>query len=170
MWVPIDIVEINEHAIIRRHKSTFSKYDRFLKSRTFDENGYYYYTSYSKLGEYYAFYIGNKSYLVHRMMAEAFIPNPLNLPCVNHKDGNKLNDELSNLEWCTYKDNTNHAVKIGLIKSGKESPMYGKIGKDHPCSKANLGNKYNLGRHLSKETKEKISKKLKGNKNGCKKK
>lgn len=55
-----------------------------------------------------------KNFLYHRLLAEVFIPNPNNLPQINHIDGNPLNNDLSNLEWCTAKDNNIHAIKKGL--------------------------------------------------------
>jgi len=51
---------------------------------------------------------------IHRVVAEHFIPNPENKPCINHKDGDKLNNTISNLEWCTYRENAQHAIKVGL--------------------------------------------------------
>ena len=53
---------------------------------------------------------------VHRIIAETFIKNPNNLPCVNHKDGNKDNNCVDNLEWCTYSENNYHAINNGLKK------------------------------------------------------
>lgn len=51
---------------------------------------------------------------IHVLVATAFIPNPLNLPTVNHKDGNKANNTVQNLEWSSYSENNLHALKMGL--------------------------------------------------------
>lgn len=55
-----------------------------------------------------------KSFRLHRLVAEAFVPNPNNLPQVNHIDGDKLNNNDWNLEWCDNKHNSIHSFQIGL--------------------------------------------------------
>ena len=54
-----------------------------------------------------------KKYSIHRLVAQAFLPNPDNLPVVNHKDENKLNNNVENLEWCTQKYNVNYSSSNG---------------------------------------------------------
>lgn len=57
-----------------------------------------------------------KFYLIHRLVAEAYIPNTDNLPQINHKDENKTNNCLQNLEWCDAKYNNNYGTHIEKIK------------------------------------------------------
>jgi hypothetical protein len=86
-------------------------------------------------------YINRKAYTmrVHRLIATAFLPNPDNLPQVNHKDGDKQNNRLDNLEWISNRDNMDHAIDNDLtgnretvlvrnLETGEVTSIYG-IGK-----------------------------------------
>ena len=81
--------------------------EKILKNMVYG-NGYYY-VCLSKNGKV-------KKYKVNRLVAQAFIPNPDNKPFTNHIDGDKLNNNVDNLEWCTQSENMKHASMIGLRK------------------------------------------------------
>lgn len=91
-------------------------YFKHGKNMKFGNNGVgYMFVALCKFGKY-------KLVTVHRLVATAFIPNPDNLPVINHIDGNKLNNNVDNLEWCTTKENIHHAIRSGLVgKVSKES-------------------------------------------------
>lgn len=82
------------------------------------EHGYKYYRL-SKDGK-------KKMFYAHRLVAEAFLPNPNNFTIVNHIDGNKLNNNILNLEWTTQSDNMLKAHQNGLIKSASKKEYYEK--------------------------------------------
>ena len=79
-------------------------------------NGYKEYRL-SKNNQHFGFY-------AHRLVAEHFIPNPNNLPVVNHKDGNKLNNNIDNLEWVSYSENSLHAYSNNLISKCRKREYY----------------------------------------------
>lgn len=86
---------------------------------------------------------GNR-FQIHRLVAEAFISNPENKRTVNHKDGNKLNNSVCNLEWATYSENIQHAYDTGL----KE----GMIGENHHHYGRKRGLGYNAKKVIDTET------------------
>ena len=90
------------------------KYKKFLKPRA-NSDGYLQ-VNLSRNGKY-------KSCTIHRLVAEAYIPNPDNLPQINHKDENKENNCLQNLEWCDAKYNNNYGTRIEKVSNSLKIPI-----------------------------------------------
>lgn len=108
----IDIKKINDYYFIDTLGNIYSRPRKFAKGGLLKPklNAYGYLTVSLK---------GNgieETKSIHRLIAEAFIPNINNQPVINHIDGNKLNNCISNLEWCTYSHNNQHAWDTGLKK------------------------------------------------------
>lgn len=95
--------EISKNGIIRNLNN------KKIKSQYVSDSGYYMVT----------FSYNNKSkpQRVHRLIALTFIKNPNNYRFINHIDGNKLNNSISNLEWCTHSHNMKHAFDTGLVNN-----------------------------------------------------
>lgn len=97
-------------------------------------------------------HIAGKMYFVHRLVAEKYIPNPNNLPQVNHKDGNKTNNNVDNLEWVSNMGNRIHAIQNGLHIHGEKCPWaklkqvdVDYIREHSELSDKELSIKYNVG-------------------------
>lgn len=126
-WKPVkgfeELYEVSDVGRVMALKKTINKgkchrtWEEHFINFAIDGSGYFR-TSLAKDGV-------NKTVKVHRLVAEAFIPNPSNLPEVNHIDGNKQNNCVENLEWCTRSENLKHAVKIGLKRlDGEFNPSH----------------------------------------------
>ena len=90
----------------------------------------------NKKGGYFSFVLQksgmmSKSTRIHRLVAEAFLPNPHNLPEVNHIDGNKQNNSVENLEWCTRSHNAKHSIAMHPHQIDKMI-LFNKYGKTDP--------------------------------------
>lgn len=110
IWKPVPDYPAYEVSNFGRVKSFKQGKQRILKPIL--KYGYFYVMLY-KVNK-------SKQISVHRLVAQLFIPNLDNKPEINHIDGNKQNNHVSNLEWCTSSENERHAVVIGLIKRGEE--------------------------------------------------
>lgn len=109
------IHEVSNYGNVRNLKS--KKHVKLQKTST----GYYEFFMRDLRG-------GRLRFKVHHLVAKLFVENANNKPYINHIDGNKLNNSYTNLEWCTHKENMEHASKIGLI-SKKPRTLGKKIGK-----------------------------------------
>lgn len=82
-----------------------------------------------------------KTFLIHRLVGIYFIENTENKLEVNHKDGNKLNNYYTNLEWCTRLENAKHASNNNLLKKGENHYLYGKFNSNHHLTKRIINTK-----------------------------
>lgn len=95
--------------------------EKILKNKV-NRQGYEYVTLYKNGKQYYP--------AIHRLVAEAFIPNPNELEQVNHIDGNKKNNVAENLEWCTNLENMQHAIRNDLVRNkGKDNKRSKKVAQ-----------------------------------------
>ena len=94
--------------------------------------------------------------LVHRMVAEVFIPNHDNKPCVEHIDTNKLNNRIDNLKWCTYSENNNNPITIERRKKSLKGRIITPEWRKHISE-----NSWIKDRGHSEETKKLLSEKKK---------
>ena len=92
-----------------------------------------------------------KDYLLHRIIAETFIPNPQNKPFINHKDENCFNNSINNLMWCTHKENMNWGTRNERISKANK-------GKVIPKNIREKISKSNKGKKISEEQKEYLRK------------
>lgn len=99
MW---KIIPFEENYEVSQSGEVRNATTKHIKSLRISESGYYRVTLYPS----------GKTYSVHKLVISTWTKNPDNLPIINHKDGNKLNNNVSNLEWCTHSYNYRHARDV----------------------------------------------------------
>ena len=101
----------NKGTVIGFSRSNDNRYKnkQWILKQYKDRNGYMYVTLSNNKKR--------KTIKVHRLVAEAFLENHNNYPCVNHIDSNRSNNNIDNLEWCTYKQNMQHALLNGRFEN-----------------------------------------------------
>lgn len=103
------MIEVFDGLFIKENGDLFSAKSNKILKPTVGSGGYLEYST--KVGD------RKRKLYQHRLLAMAYIPNPNNYRVVNHKDGNKLNNKIDNLEWCTDKQNSDHAWDNNLINN-----------------------------------------------------
>ena len=129
---------LDDYEITKDGKVFNKKWGRYVKPQP---NG----TGYLRV------HIAGKMYFVHRLVAMIYIPNPENLPQVNHIDGNKHNNCVDNLEWVSNRDNSLHALHKGWMRI-EENHQFAKLTREqvsfikrHPdMSRKELAEKFNI--------------------------
>ena len=118
IWKPFNTeVEVSNFGNVRTIDRKVKYADKYINAKgkvlkpAIDKKGYLR-VAFKHLGK-------HSTFKVHRLVAEVFLSNELNKPMVNHKDGNKQNNNVSNLEWATNSENIKHAFDNGLIKAKK---------------------------------------------------
>ena len=103
-----------------------------------------------------------KNILYHRLIAEIYILNPLNLPQINHIDGNIYNNSISNLEWCNASVNNNHAIRSGLrpTKLNIEKANKIRLLLNNGYTINEICKTYNVGRNIISKIKNNVSWKI----------
>lgn len=138
------VVSLEKYYFCGTHGNQKNIVPEFLPKQFLTEKGYLY-TRLKKSGS-------GKKLKIHRLVAEHFVYNPDNKPEVNHKDGNKINNHYSNLEWVTREENMRHASEMGLICQGAKSVL-SKLTEDQVLeirssgeSTRTLAKKYGIGK------------------------
>jgi hypothetical protein len=106
--------------IVGKYNYYVSTKGSFKNDKSVIKNDHKYFSGYKRIQ------INGKLFLLHRLVALTFLENPENKEFVNHKDGNKLNNQLTNLEWVTCLENNMHKIQTGLSNSTKKVIQYDK--------------------------------------------
>lgn len=150
------LYQVSNYGTIKSLNYGNTKQEKLLKLQK-NRDGYLYVVLYKNKH--------SKYFLVHRLVASAFLDNPNNLPIINHKDENKQNNHVSNLEYCTVQYNITYNdvhIRRGEKYKGKNNWNYGKHHTEETIQKMRIANGGEnngfYGKHHTEETKQRISK------------